>query len=66
MGTLFKKYVVGGSNPKKWGKTARGIRWFARDTKKYVVDFAHPEARIQDSILLYGLLDAVKEIVQAK
>jgi hypothetical protein len=59
-GDLFK-WVVGHES-KEWRKTKRGIWWYERDANKYVVSFAHPEARVSSSLLVYGLLDAVHEI----
>lgn len=46
--------------------TKRGVRWFERKKNKYVVLFVHPEARVDASILLYSLLDAIKEIKSYK
>ena len=43
-------------------QTTRGICWYRRGNSKCVVVFPHPAARVQDSLLLYGLLDALKEI----
>ena len=47
-----------------WRQTTRGILWYRRSAQKYVVAFPHPEARVQDALLLYALLDAIKEIKQ--
>ena len=44
-------------------KTSRGISWFLNTQGKSVVMFAHPSARVQDSLLIYGLVDAVREII---
>ena len=46
----------------KWKQTTRGIWWYSRSAHKFVVAVPHPEARVQDSLLLYALLDAIKEI----
>lgn len=59
-GDLFKR-VVGHELP-EWKKTTRGIRWYEREANKIVVSFAHPEARVQSSLLVYGLLDAIREV----
>ena len=59
-GDLFKRVV--GHESKKWEQTKRGIWWYQRDANKYVVSFAHPEARVHSPLLIYGLLDAVHEI----
>ncbi len=42
--------------------TNRGI-WFIKDKSKVIVSYLHPEARVRDSMLYYGLTDAVKEIL---
>ncbi|MCI5144469.1 MAG: hypothetical protein D3923_02845 [Candidatus Electrothrix sp. AR3] len=59
-GDLFKSVV--GHAAKEWRTTKRGIWWYEREPFKYVVAFAHPEARVQKSLLVYGLLDAIDEI----
>ncbi len=59
-GDLFK--WVAGHESKEWRTTKRGIWWYERDNHKYVVAFAHPEARVQSPLLVYGLLDAIHEI----
>ncbi|NVK55305.1 MAG: hypothetical protein HWE26_06800 [Alteromonadaceae bacterium] len=43
-------------------ETSRGIKWFVNQHNKPVVMYAHPAARVQDSLLVYGLIDAVREI----
>ena len=58
-GGLFHDVV----NPRmEWKQTTRGIWWYRRNAHKCVIAFYHPAARIQGSLLLYGLLDAIKEI----
>lgn len=57
---LFRKAV---GHQMKWQETRRGVRWYERKARKYVVSFSHPAARVTDSLLLYGLLDAVREIM---
>lgn len=59
-GDLFK-WVVGHAS-KDWKTTSRGIWWYERDANKYVISFSHPEARVHNPLLVYGLLDAVNEI----
>ena len=49
-------------NKPGWRSTRRGIQYFESEPGKFVVAYAHPEARVQDSILFYGLIDAVREI----
>lgn len=59
-GDLFK-WVVG-HDSKEWKTTKRGVWWYERDANKYVISFAHPEARVHSPLLVYGLLDAINEI----
>ena len=59
-GDLFKMVI--GHESASWKKTKRGIWWYERSVGKFVVSFAHPEARVQSSLLVYGLLDAIQEI----
>jgi hypothetical protein len=44
-------------------ETSRGIEWFLNSNNKPVIMFSHPAARIQASLLVYGLIDAVREIM---
>ena len=60
-GDLFKWIV--GHESLTWNRTKRGIWWYERDVNKYVVSFAHPEARVQNPLLVYGLIDAIHEII---
>jgi len=60
-GDLFKSVV--GHDSYEWNRTKRGIWWYKRNENKYVIYFAHPEARVQSPLIVYGLLDAVKEIL---
>jgi hypothetical protein len=46
-------------------ETNRGIKWFLNANQKPVIIFAHPAARVQYSLLVYGLIDAVREIAIA-
>lgn len=57
---LFRKAV---GHRMKWQETTRGVRWYERKARKYVVSFSHPAANVKGSLLLYGLLDAVHEIM---
>lgn len=43
-------------------ETSRGVKWFSNSQGKPVVMFSHPAARVQHSLLVYGLIDAVREI----
>ena len=60
-GGLFRT-VVGHKNL-EWRQTRRGTWWYQRAPGKIVITYAHPEARVQDSLLHYGLIDAVNELL---
>ena len=45
-----------------WKMSSRGI-WFVREVNRIIVSYAHPEARVKDCLLYYGLIDAVREIL---
>lgn len=59
-GDLFKD--VAGFNEFEWKRTDRGIWWYERAPAKYVIAYCHPEARVDDPLIVYGLIDAVREI----
>ena len=59
-GELFKD--VAGFNDLKWNRTNRGVWWYQRAPKKYVISYCHPEARVDNPLIVYGLIDAVREI----
>ena len=42
--------------------TARGIWYHEYQKNKYIIQYSHPEARVADCLLYYGLLDAINEI----
>lgn len=46
----------------RWKKTSRGIPFIEYRPGKFAVSYAHPEARVQNCLLFYGLVDAVREI----
>lgn len=43
-------------------ETTRGIKWFMNKQNKPVFIYAHPAARIQDSVIVYALIDAIREV----
>lgn len=45
-----------------WIITSRGIWYCEFEKGRYFIEFAHPEARVQDCLLFYGLIDAVREL----
>ncbi len=45
-----------------WESTSRGIDYREYRPGKFVVAYAHPEARVADNLLYFGLTDAIREI----
>ena len=45
-----------------WRETKRGVWWYEREPKKYVVSFYHPARPIESTLKLYPLIDAINEI----
>ena len=45
-----------------WRETKRGVWWYEREPKKYVVSFYHPARPIEHTLKLYPLIDAINEI----
>ena len=43
-------------------ETSRGIKWFKNKQNKPVFIYAHPAARVQDTLIVYGLIDAIREV----
>ncbi|MBL4898760.1 MAG: hypothetical protein JKX76_03815 [Colwellia sp.] len=60
-GTPFRNTLEFNEHTTK--ETHHGIEWFEREKEKYVFLFPHPEARIKNSLLVYGLIEAVREIL---
>lgn len=44
-------------------QTSRGIQWFLNKDNRPVIIYSHPAARVNSSLLVYGLFDAVREIL---
>lgn len=59
-GDLFKG--IAGFCEFQWKRTNRGIWWYERAPKKYVIAYCHPEARVDNPLIVYGLIDAIREI----
>ena len=58
--SVYSKEIAEGKL--SWRRTKRGI-WYAYDNDRLVIAYVHPEARVQSSLIYYGLIDAVKEIL---
>lgn len=52
----------GNDDVPEWRRTSRSINYLEYTHRKYVLDYSHPEARVSPNLILYGLLDAVREI----
>ena len=57
------KAVIDPGKKNDWKRTSRGIWYFENAMGKPVFAYAHPEVRVQDCLVVYGLLDAVREVV---
>ena len=60
-GDLFRTVADHGKH--QWRQTRRGIWWYQRAPEKVVIAYSHPAARGQSSLLHYGLIDAVNELL---
>lgn len=58
---LFHNLVEFSEKP-DWKMTMRGIWYHVYQSNRYVIEYSHPEARVADYLLYYGLVDAVREI----
>lgn len=47
----------------EWKCTSRGIWYVVEEEKRIVISYSHPEARVKDCLLYYGIVDAVREIL---
>jgi hypothetical protein len=47
---------------REWRRTTRGVWYKEYVDRKFVLDYAHPQARSWQNLLFYGLVDAVKEL----
>lgn len=67
-GTITGNYfsaLVGLENASDWEYTTRGIPFYRFGNGSVFIRYAHPEARIPDNLLYYGLVDAIKELSTA-
>ncbi len=54
--------IVPFAEDKSWEKTSRGVDYYEFDNNKFFIRYAHPEARVADNLLYYGITDAIKEL----
>lgn len=64
LGSAFKVFIEPNRNP--WRVTSRGVEFLEYAPRKFVLIYLHPEARVSDNILHYGLIDAVRELLFGK
>jgi hypothetical protein len=57
--SAFKSFIQPGSN---WRSTTRGVEFLEYKPSQHVIAFSHPEARVAENLLFYGLVDAVRAI----
>lgn len=63
-GGTEKPYVKATNAKPKWKMTARGIWYYVEEAGTIVISYSHPEARTKECFLHYGLMDAIREILQ--
>jgi hypothetical protein len=51
------------SLPHPWATTKRGIPFARSDALGTVISYSHPGARVNDALLHYGLVDAIRELL---
>jgi hypothetical protein len=55
--------VITGVQKEDWKQTRRGIWYIHTPGRPLYISYIHPEARVKDCLIYYGLIDAVKEIL---
>jgi len=60
--TDYLKRTIGWASGLSWHTTTRGVDYAALGSGRHIIAFSHPEARVADNLLHYGLVDAVREI----
>ena len=48
--------------PSEWPTTTRGVSYRPIQNRGHILQYAHPEARVDDSLIYYGLIDAIREL----
>lgn len=61
-GTSWAYPQIMGAQP-HWRITSRGVPYWLEPTGTLVITYAHPEARVAEHLLHYGLIDAVRELL---
>ncbi len=60
---IMRKYIVE-ERFDEWDITKKGIRYKTLGENKHLIWYSHPEARVDNNILYYGLIDSVREILK--
>lgn len=45
----------------QWVMSKRGVLFHEYQKRKFIVQYSHPEARVANNLLYYGLVDAIRE-----
>lgn len=51
-------------DPSEYNETTRGVIYHKNNHGRIIVDYHHPESRVTDNLLHYGLMDALREITK--
>ncbi|MBI3298861.1 MAG: hypothetical protein HYZ75_11895 [Elusimicrobia bacterium] len=54
--------IISIDHPSEWPTTSRGISYWPMKERGHIVSYAHPEARVDDCLIFYGLIDAIREL----
>lgn len=63
-GWTFRKILTPDAAP-RWRLTRRGVEFHEFSQGKFIISYMHPEARVADCLLYYGLVDALRELLCA-
>lgn len=58
----FHQVVLGGQSF-DLRRTKRGIPYYLLSPGRHVIEYSHPQARVQANLLYYGRVDAIREIL---
>ena len=58
-------WLVSTCEKPQWQSTRRGVQFHEYSAGKFVIAYSHPEARCSSSLLYYGLIDAIREILKS-
>lgn len=55
--------LLNGLKKPNWKQSSRGVWYHEKESGKFVISYAHPEARVANNLLYYGLIDSLREII---